>query len=606
MGLEAAVTVAVDDPLSRHGADVVVGVAGDLAAVGEGQVRQRVALSLGAADHGGSLGAGQSVVGIEIQAAVFLRAGDDAFGIKCLDCGNGVFRDDVQIREGQRHISVLALVQLQIAVEHDGELGPADILVGAEGAVTVAGGNVGIIQEVHIGGGPVIIDVTEFVVHVVGIDVHAGPADIAGGIHSGNGDPQGLPALAGGGERVLEGTGLGVIVFQRLRDTVSRHRNGGSGQNAVHQIGDLHADRLSLLIQCGCHRRRGVIHRAGEGGYQLVDINCAAAGGVGVGHLNMVPSGIRSGGCINDHAAQGEVLGQRHVDLLPAGEVQRGDGQLQVALDVTGVEERELVAGAVAVDPEVQGCVGRLQIGEGACHGLRIVAGVLREHIVQLSGVMASLDIVAGIGAGNRQIVAAEEARIRSFKVLDGLQGHLSHRDGDSQALVPGGDRQVSGAGGGGGEHAVLIHRADVPGNRPGKGFIGCRQRQMVPDGPSGESGLAAGGHGKLRQVGGTVFQGQIVRVADGVDHGAALGPPARGRHGDIAAGGGGSQQIAAVLLLRNAAGAGGQCIAGIHGDVIAVHTGGCDGHGTAGQHIVTGGVDVEMIQPPAGAVRGH
>ena len=44
-------------------------------------------------------------------------------------------------------------------------------------------------------------------------------------------------------------------------------------------------------------------------------------------------------------------------DRLPAGEVQRGDGQLQVALDVTGVKERELVAGAVAVDPEVQGCV---------------------------------------------------------------------------------------------------------------------------------------------------------------------------------------------------------------------------------------------------------
>ena len=606
MGLEAAVTVAVDDPLSRHGADVVVGVAGDLAAVGEGQVRQRIALSLGAADHGGSLGAGQSVVGIEIQAAVFLRAGDDALGIESLHCGNGVFRNDVQIREGQRHIGILALIQLQIAVKHHGELGPADILVGTEGAVAVAGGDVGVIEEVHIGGGPVIIDVTELVVHVVGIDVHAGPADIAGGIHSGNGDPQGLPALAGGGKRVLEGTGLGIIVFQRLRDTVSRHRNGGSGQNAVHQIGDLHADRLSLLIQCGCHRRRGVIHRAGEGGGDLVDIDCAAAGGVGVGHLNMVPSGVRSGGSINDHAAQSEVLGQRHVDLFPASEVQRGDGQLQVALDVTGVEERELVAGAVAVDPEVQGCVGRSQIGEGACHGLRIVAGVLREHIVQLSGVMASLDMIADVGAGNRQIVAAEEARIRSFKVLDGLQGHLSHRDRDSQALVPGGDRQVSGAGGGGGEHAVLIHRADVPGNRPGKGFIGCRQRQMVPDGPSGESGLAAGGHGKLRQVGGTVFQGQGVRVADGVDHGAALGPLARGRHGDIAAGGGGSQQIAAVLLLRNAAGAGGQCIAGIHGDVTAVHTGGCDGHGTAGQHIVTGGVDIEVVKIAAGAVGGH
>ena len=37
VGLEAAVTVAVDDPLSRHGADVVVGIAGDLATVGEGQ-----------------------------------------------------------------------------------------------------------------------------------------------------------------------------------------------------------------------------------------------------------------------------------------------------------------------------------------------------------------------------------------------------------------------------------------------------------------------------------------------------------------------------------------------------------------------------------------
>ena len=128
----------------------------------------------------------------------------------------------------------------------------------------------------------------------------------------------------------------------------------------------------------------------------------------------------------------------------------------------------------------------------------------------------------------------------------------------------------------------------------------------MVPDGPSGESGLAAGGHDKLRQVDGAVFQGQGVRVADGMDHGAALGPPAGGRHGDVTAGGGGGQQITAVLLLRNAAGAGGQRIAGVHGDVIAVHTGGCDGHGTAGQHIVTGGVDIEVVKIAAGAVGGH
>ena len=443
--------------------------------------------------------------------------------------------------------------------------------------------------------------------HAVGCDIHAGPADIAGGIHGGDGHTGGFNCLAGAGKIILHRTRRGVIALQHLsRVAVSCHGDGGQGQDAVHSIRDLNVDSPVLLIQCGRYRGRGVIHRAGEGGYQLVNINCAAAGGVGVGHLNMVPSGVRSGGSINDHAAEGEILRQGDADLLPASEVQFGDGQLQVALDVTGVEERELVAGAVAVDPEVQGCVGRSQSGEGACHGLRIVAGVLREHIVQLSGVMASLDMIADVGAGNRQIVAAEEARIRSFKVLNGLQGHLSHRNGNGQALVPGGDRQVPCARGGGSEHAALIHCADVPGNRPGKGFVGCRQGQMVPDGPSGESGLAAGGHGKLRQVGDTVFQGQSIRAADGMDHGTARGPPAGGRYGDVTAGGGGSQQIAAVLLLRDAAGIGGQRIAGVHGDVIAVHAGGCDGHGAAGQHVIAGGVDVKMIQPPTGMVRGY
>ena len=96
------------------------------------------------------------------------------------------------------------------------ELGPADILVGTEGAVAVAGGNVGIIQEVHIGGGPVIIDVTELVVHVVGIDVHAGPADIAGSIRSGNGHTGGLIRLTGAGKIILHRTCRSVIALQHL------------------------------------------------------------------------------------------------------------------------------------------------------------------------------------------------------------------------------------------------------------------------------------------------------------------------------------------------------------------------------------------------------
>ena len=41
VGLEAAVAVAVDDPLPHHGPDVVGGVSGDLGAVGKGQIRQR-------------------------------------------------------------------------------------------------------------------------------------------------------------------------------------------------------------------------------------------------------------------------------------------------------------------------------------------------------------------------------------------------------------------------------------------------------------------------------------------------------------------------------------------------------------------------------------
>ena len=442
--------------------------------------------------------------------------------------------------------------------------------------------------------------------HAVGCDIHAGPADIAGGIHGGDGHTGGFNCLAGAGKIILHRTRLGVIALQHLsRVAVSCHGDGGQGQDAVHSIRDLNVDSPVLLIQSGRHSRRRAVHRAGEGGGDLVNIDRTGAGGIGVGHLNMVPSGVRSGGSVNDHAAQSEVLGQRHVDLLPASEVQRGDGQLQVALDVTGVEERELVAGAVAVDPEVQGCVGRSQSGEGACHGLRIVAGVLREHIVQLSGVMASLDMIADVGAGDCQIVAAEEARIRSFKVLNGLQGHLSHRDGNGQALVPGGDRQVPSARGGGSEYAALIHCADVPADRPCK-CLGIRpQRQVVPDRSGGQGCFAAGGHGKLRQVGGTVFQGQSIRVADGMDHGTARGPPAGGRYSDVTAGGG-SGQIVAASLLCNGARTGGKVIAGVHGDVIAVHAGGCDGHGAAGQHIVTGGVDVKMIQPPTGMVRGY
>ena len=82
VGPEAAVRVAAEDALGRHGLDIVGGVSGDLPGVGKGQLHGGVALLLGAADHSGRLGTGQGAVGVEVQLPITaLGAVDDALGV---------------------------------------------------------------------------------------------------------------------------------------------------------------------------------------------------------------------------------------------------------------------------------------------------------------------------------------------------------------------------------------------------------------------------------------------------------------------------------------------------------------------------------------------
>ena len=52
--------------------------------------------------------------------------------------------------------------------------------------------------------------------------------------------------------------------------------------------------------------------------------------------------------------------------------------------------------------------------------------------------------------------------------------------------------------------------------------------------------------------------------------------------------------------------GTGREVIVGVHGNIIGVHAGDVHRHAAARQHIVAGGLDIEVIQPPAGAVGGH
>ena len=601
VGLEAAVAVAIDDPLPHHGPDVVGGVSGDLGAVGKGQVRQRIALCLGAADHGGGLRPRQGAAGIEIQLSVLLRAGDDALGVQSLHRGNGIRRDAAKVRKGQGHIGVLVLIQLQIAVEHDGKLCPADILVGAEGTIAVAGGDVGVVEEIHIVGSPVVADIIELVIHAGGIDIHAGPTDIAGSIHSGHGDAGCLLRLAGGGQIVLECAVLDIVTLQRLpRIAVHGHGDGGLGQNAVHPVGDLHIHRPVLPVQRGRHHRGRVVHRAGERTNYLVNVDRAGAGGIGVFHCDTAVIGVGRGWHGDFQPGEGKVPRQCDADLLPAGEVQQGNGQSQVALSVPGIEEGKLIAGAVTVNPEVQGGIVVSQVEETAGRNgqpLRICA----EGVIQLTGIVTPLDVIAGIGAGDCEIGAAGEDQVGIFKVLYRFKGLFCHGDGNGQALITGGDRQAAGAGSCRCKHAVFIHRADIAGGRPCKRFGIRTQRQMVPDSSGGECGFAAGSHGQRGQAGRSVFQRQGIRGADSMNHGTAAAPPFAGRHGDVATAGRGGQRS---VFQRSCAG--GEVIAGVHGNIIRIHAGDVHRHAAARQHIVAGGLDVEVVQPPTGAVGGH
>ena len=93
------------------------------------------------------------------------------------------------------------------------------------------------------------------------------------------------------------------------------------------------------------------------------------------------------GGDVDFQPAESERLGQRDADLLPAGEVQQGNGQSQVALCVPGVEEGELIAGAVAVNPEVQSGIVVGQVGKASAKRNGQPLCIRAEGVIQLSGI---------------------------------------------------------------------------------------------------------------------------------------------------------------------------------------------------------------------------
>ena len=86
------------------------------------------------------------------------------------------------------------------------------------------------------------------------------------------------------------------------------------------------------------------------------------------------------------------------------------------------------------------------------------------------------------------------------------------------------------------------------------------------------------------------------------MDHCAAAGAASAGRDRNVTAAGGRGQN---TVFQRSRAG-GQRMIRDRHRNKAAVYAGGRDIDAAASQHVIAGGVDIEVVKIAAGAVGGH
>ena len=218
------------------------------------------------------------------------------------------------------------------------------------------------------------------------------------------------------------------------------------------------------------------------------------------------------------------------------------------------------------------------------------------------------LHILTGIGTEYIQIRAAGKCNLFIFKILHRQQRELRHGNRNRHTFSSSGHGQTAAARGGGSKHSISVHRtdviyrSDVAADGPCK-RLGIRpQRQVVPDCSGGQGCFASGRHRQRCQVRGAVFQGNGVRGRDGVDHCAAAGAASAGRDRNVTAAGGRGQN---TVFQRSRAG-GQRMIRDRHRNKAAVYASGRDIDAAAGQHVIAGGVDIEVVKIAAGAVGGH
>ena len=347
----------------------------------------------------------------------------------------------------------------------------------------------------------------------------------------------------------------------------------------------------------------------------MVDIDGAGPGRVGV-HQTL-PGG---GGGDTDLQAQDliPVAQVREGHLFPAGEVQRHAAARQIALRAVAAQQGEDVAGAVAIDPHVQGIV-RGAVDDGALDrpplggigpGAEAAVG-LGEGVVHPGGTPAQPDSVGAVVQAEVQsaAVSAEDggAALKGLYLHDAAGGDRAGAgdgDGDGDSGPAGGDRDGAGARRGGSKEAVLIHRADVAGDLPGEGFRIRLQGDVVVGGGGGQLGGGAGGGIQRGERGAAAVPDHHVRgILDGVDGGRAFSAAAGGGDGDLTAPFRGGEDIAVQLPVG---GLQVVVIVLVHGDVVGVYGGGGDLYLAARQNVGVVRLDVEVAQFAGGLIGGH
>ena len=412
--------------------------------------------------------------------------------------------------------------------------------------------------------------------------------------------------IAVGDERGGEGAGRGVV-GKVLRLAVPGDGDSLPGKHAVHIIGDGGGQRQAVSTEGDGGDR--TVHDAVVGGHDLVQIDGAGPGGVGILHDDgaeaVVIGDALAGADPEALDGEGVALGGDG-DLLPAGEVQGGDGPGKTVSEAVAVYQLQLVAGTVAIDPHGQAGVD-LVVDRRRLIGIpcRRVAVAEIQRVVQPAGGAAVLHGVGGGGPaeGEAAGVTAVKNGPGGLKVLHHVQRQLGHGDGDGGPLPAGGDRDGAGAGGGGGKAAVSGDGADAAFHRPAEGLLVRRQGQVLVSGGGPQLYGGAGGCGEGGEDGAVAApDGDIIGGLDDVDHGGAGFAPAVGGDGDVTVVVRRQQDVSVQLAV---VGLQGEPLV-LHGDEVGVHGGGGDVHLAARQDILAVGLHVEVAELAGGLAVRH